>query len=92
MSIQNHTWVCWKCRKTHMRSRYQFAICSECGKPMVWLDRKYKVPKKRDDKGWERMHKDWLAKKRSDRFCKYYKKNTPDWWEVEKLRGNDPRK
>jgi len=53
-----HKSVCLNCRKAYSQGTdftkfKKDKICLDCGKPMVFLNEKFKPPKKADDKKWE---------------------------------------
>lgn len=54
MGVSNETAVCLKCHRTaRVTFLYREVVCSNCGKPMIAIGKRWRAPKRDDDKGWK---------------------------------------
>jgi DNA-directed RNA polymerase subunit RPC12/RpoP len=62
----NHTYVCFKCRKTLRRPKTHSApvICPECREECINLGYKIPIPPKEDDREWRALRESQLALRR----------------------------
>ena len=59
----NATFVCLTCRNTARRPENDlFPVCPTCKAKMVIIGKHWRVPKRKDDKGWMRL-RGMIAKK-----------------------------
>lgn len=52
-----HPYACFRCRKSFKRATRSEAVlpCPECGGPSIGLTRKFKPPKRSDEKQWKKV-------------------------------------
>jgi len=52
-----HPYACFRCRKSFKRASRTEAVlpCPDCGGPSIGLTRKFKPPKRSDEKQWEKV-------------------------------------
>lgn len=52
-----HHYACFRCRKSFKRASRTEAVlpCPECGGPSIGLTRKFKPPKRSDEKQWKKV-------------------------------------
>ncbi|MFK8253141.1 hypothetical protein [Ancylobacter terrae] len=52
-----HPYACFRCRKSFKRADREAAVlpCPECGGPSIGLTRKFKPPKRSDEKQWRKV-------------------------------------
>lgn len=52
-----HPYACFQCRKSFKRASRAEAVlpCPECGGPSIGLTRKFKPPKRSDEKQWDKV-------------------------------------
>lgn len=55
MRPSNLTYVCLECRTTAKREHGMAPKCQHCGLPMRSVGKHYRVPKRRDNKGWAKV-------------------------------------
>ncbi|WP_152998775.1 hypothetical protein [Sphingopyxis sp. H115] len=53
--------ACFDCRKSWKLSEESSAICPQCGKPVNWMGRAFKAPKKTDGEQWKKVETLWRA-------------------------------
>lgn len=53
--------TCFNCRKSWKLHEKSSAVCPECGKPLNWMGRAFKAPKKTDAEQWEKIEMLWRA-------------------------------
>lgn len=53
--------ACFDCRKSWKLPEESSAVCPQCGKPVNWMGRAFKAPKKTDVEQWEKVEALWRA-------------------------------
>lgn len=58
-----HLWphACFICRKSWKLAEESTAKCPECGAPLRWMGRAFKVPRKADNEQWQKVQALWSA-------------------------------
>lgn len=60
-----YTMVCFECRTSHKRW-HKFASCQHCGEDMAYIGMRLEVPKRNNNKKWERLEKKINLREKSD--------------------------
>ncbi len=53
--------ACFDCRKSWKLPEASTAKCPECGHPLHWMGRAFKVPRKTDSEQWAKVRSLWTA-------------------------------